>query len=206
MTQDRRHPPSSYDPKYPYNRVTVTESGHEFHWDDTQGKERIRLAHRSGSYTEWSPDGRRVDMIVGNHVQYVKGGVTMTSDKNIDLKTAGSIRTNADGHSHEEIRGSKTSAVESDVRSIVGGHQVSAVGGDFVQGVSGKYVAKIGGPAQWKVDGDMATKVSGRTSFETGSGMLLDAGSSVTVKSGSSTTVSAGSSVTITAGSSGSLS
>jgi hypothetical protein len=58
-------PPNGFNPEYPYNHVTYTESGHLFELDDTPGGERVRLLHRTQSFLEFLPDGSRVDNTVG---------------------------------------------------------------------------------------------------------------------------------------------
>src|SRR6185369_11862008 len=154
MAQDKRHPKSTYDAKYPYNKVTVTESGHEVHMDCTPGKERLRWAHKAGTYREISPDGKQVEMVVGHNIQYVKGGHTQTVDKNTDVKVAGSTRSSVGGDSHSEVKGTSSTAISGDSKTVVGGDSVSAVKGDMVTGVKGKLTAKFGGGAQFKFDGD----------------------------------------------------
>ena len=108
--QKQRHPETSYGAEYYYNKKSVSESGHEFEFDDTPGKERIRLAHRSGSYTEYSSDGRRVDSIKGHMHLYVQGGLTQTIDNNTDLKYNGNLRVSSAGQ-HTEIDGPSTTVV-----------------------------------------------------------------------------------------------
>jgi len=58
-------PPDGFNPEYPYNHVTYTESGHLFELDDSPGAERIRLLHRTQSFLEFLQDGSRVDSVVG---------------------------------------------------------------------------------------------------------------------------------------------
>ncbi len=58
-------PPDGFNPEYPYNHVSYTESGHLFELDDSPGAERIRLLHRTQSFLEFLPDGSRVDNVVG---------------------------------------------------------------------------------------------------------------------------------------------
>ena len=58
-------PPNGFNPEYPYNHVTYTESGHLIELDDTPGGERVRLLHRTQSFLEFLPDGSRIDNIVG---------------------------------------------------------------------------------------------------------------------------------------------
>ena len=54
-------------PVYPYNKVHQSESGHVFEIDDTLGKERINVHHRSGTFHEIHADGSEVTRIVNNN-------------------------------------------------------------------------------------------------------------------------------------------
>ena len=54
-------------PVYPYNKVHQSESGHVFEVDDTVGKERINVHHRSGTFHEIHADGSEVTRIVNNN-------------------------------------------------------------------------------------------------------------------------------------------
>lgn len=91
-------------PVYPYNKVTQSESGHVFEVDDTLGKERINVHHRSGTFHEIHADGSEVTRIVNNNytailkddkvfiagntdLQVGYGNVNITIDTgNVDLK------------------------------------------------------------------------------------------------------------------------
>ena len=91
-------------PVYPYNKVMQSESGHVFEVDDTLGKERINLHHRSGTFHEIHADGSEVTRIVNNNytailkddkvfiagntdLQVGYGNVNITIDTgNVDLK------------------------------------------------------------------------------------------------------------------------
>ncbi len=54
-------------PVYPYNKVHQSESGHVFEIDDTLGKERINVHHRSGTFHEIHADGSEVTRMVNNN-------------------------------------------------------------------------------------------------------------------------------------------
>ena len=41
---------TDYQPVYPYNNVTETESGHSWEMDDTPGAERIHLNHKANTF------------------------------------------------------------------------------------------------------------------------------------------------------------
>ena len=95
-------PGSAYNSKYPYNKVTQTESGHVFEVDDTPNFERLHQYHRSGTYTEIDHEGRRVNKIVGddyeivqkNQEVYIKGNVNIKVDGNYTLNVTGNIVIN----------------------------------------------------------------------------------------------------------------
>ena len=95
-------PTSSYAAKYPYNNVYESESGHALEFDDTKDAERIHLYHRSGSYTEWMPDGSRAEriekdkytVVIGDESIYVKGNFKMYVDGDYELNVTGDIIIN----------------------------------------------------------------------------------------------------------------
>lgn len=60
-----------FNPRYPYNHVQQTESGHLIEYDDTPGAERLHWYHRSGTFTEIFAGGDRVDRIHGTHTRTI---------------------------------------------------------------------------------------------------------------------------------------
>lgn len=85
-----RLPNTSAQPEYVYNKVKQTVSGHRFEVDDTPDHERILDGHKSGSYREYSSDGKIVDVSVANRHEYTKGSRTVTIDGFDDVITQGS--------------------------------------------------------------------------------------------------------------------
>lgn len=67
--------------QYPYNHVYESESGHIMEFDDTNGGERIKIAHRLGTSEEIIEDGSKIEQVVnekytrvlGNHNTVVGG-------------------------------------------------------------------------------------------------------------------------------------
>ena len=186
MGQDKRHPKSTYDAKYPYNRIEITESGHEIHYDDTPGKERIRRSHKSGTYEEISKDGKWVTVSVGNRIEYHKEGFTQTVDKNTDVKVGGATRSSVGGSSHSEVKGDSTSAVDGDSKTMVGGDSVSAVKGDMVTGVKGATKMRLGGGIELKGDAKIESKIDAEAEFLFGKTLVIDAKESITLRCGGS--------------------
>lgn len=96
-------PAASYASKYPYNKVIRTESGHVIEIDDTPNAERIHIFHKSGTYTEVNPAGRKVDKVVNDHIEvvlkdqtvYIKGNVNIKVDGTYTVESGGRMRFKA---------------------------------------------------------------------------------------------------------------
>lgn len=93
-------------PKYPYNNITQTESGHTFELDDTPSRERVRLQHRSGSFIEMHPNGDEVHKVYGTgyeiHIKgknvLVKGVCNITIEGDCNMQVAGDFNHRVDGN------------------------------------------------------------------------------------------------------------
>ena len=82
-----------------------SESGHALEFDDTKDNERIHLYHRSGSYTEYGPQGDRSEriqrnkftVVVGDEQVYVQGDVTVFIDGNATMQIGGNFNADIGG-------------------------------------------------------------------------------------------------------------
>jgi hypothetical protein len=115
-----RTPGTTYASQYPYNYSQVTRAGHEIQLDDTPGNERMRFAHKSGSYTEVSEDGRKVEVVTANDSKTVKQSTTITIEKNGDIKIGGAARIVIGGDAHLEVKGNMNTVVGGDYNLTVG--------------------------------------------------------------------------------------
>lgn len=103
-------PESPYGTKYPYNKVTRTQSGHTIEIDDTPNAERIHVHHKSGTYVEISTDGRMVTKVVGDNYHIVmndenirimgKATVIIEGDANITALQNANIEVLEDADLH----------------------------------------------------------------------------------------------------------
>lgn len=165
---DPRHPKSSFAARYPYNQKIQYEGGHELEFDNTPNAERIRLGHRSGTYFEISPDGRKVDLIVGNHHQYVKGGLTVTVDNNRDTKITGHDRFSIGGDTHVEVVGDKTMAIGGLFALNVNENKVETIGKKSFVFVGGDAMVRYKGQYNLDVRSDMVFSVGNDTEYRYG--------------------------------------
>jgi hypothetical protein len=161
----KRLPDSSYAAEYPWNATHVSRSGHEKHVDDTPGAERLREAHKAGTYWEISPDGRKVTLVVADEYQYVKGGLTLTVDNNYDVLVAGNLRVVIKGDAHVEVHGDLSAAVKGDSTIATLGDAVSMVGGDSYTKVQGSASVSTNGNLNAEVKKDAEISVKGDASL-----------------------------------------
>jgi hypothetical protein len=102
---------TEYQPQYPYNNITQTRSGHSFELDDTPTRERIRLQHRSGTFTEMHPNGDQVCKILGNGYTITLGdhniliGVDGQSNNKLNITVNGDVNLNVKGDFNQEVDG-----------------------------------------------------------------------------------------------------
>ena len=102
-----------HPPKYPYNNVTQTESGHMFELDDTPTRERVRLTHRTGTFIEMHPNGDEVHKVYGD------GYEITVKNRNVLIK--GACNITIEGDSIVNVKGNKTELVEGDYTLVVKG-------------------------------------------------------------------------------------
>ena len=102
-----------FPPKYPFNRITQTPSGHMFEMDDTPGGERIRIHHRSGTFTEMHPNGDEVHKIYGDGYEII------TKNKNVLISGVCNITINGDSLLH--VKGNRKELIDGNYSIVVKG-------------------------------------------------------------------------------------
>lgn len=105
-----RLPKSDAKWEYPYNSVTCTLGGHEFHVNDTPDQETIRNFHTAGTFDETDKNGTKVSLVADQSFNYVNQGVTNTSEAGSDNFSEAS-RTQDRFGAHSESSGDVSRAV-----------------------------------------------------------------------------------------------
>lgn len=140
-------------PKYPYNQVKETVSGHIQEIDDTPGAERMLFRHRTGSGVEMRADGTVIISSTGNTVRVTtkdekvivdgdaelvyNGNLTLQVAGDFDLVVGGNFNVTTGGNKNEEIRGSHKQQIRKTQKTIVTEHQSNFVGGTQTETVLG---------------------------------------------------------------------
>lgn len=116
-------PYPAFNPLYPFNHTTETESGHIFELDDTPKNERIAITHRSGTYSEIYPSGSKVEKITRSNYQivmaddsiYIMGRAAVTIDSDCLLKVLGDVKIEAGNDVSLKVAGSLNMSVREDL-------------------------------------------------------------------------------------------
>ena len=131
-------PETPYDAKYPFSQVISTEAGHYFELDDTPGKERTHLYHRSGTFDEIHPDGSEVHKVVKDKYTIVM------KDDNVYIM----------GECSVTVQGNAQVYVKKDCDLKVDGNLGFDVGGNWAVKVGGKWTTDVGSTVAHKSGGD----------------------------------------------------
>lgn len=139
-------PAPPYNAKYPYNKVTETESGHVIELDDSPGNERVHVAHRSGSFVEMHKNGdvvtksakNQYNIVHASDYQHVEGTKWVTVDKGEKLF----VNSSAEGGQHLEIEVGSGGNL---VIHVDNGDLNLVVNGNVYQNVTDDYIVKVGG-------------------------------------------------------------
>lgn len=87
-------------PKYPFNHVHETESGHIIELDDTPDYERIHLYHRTGTRVEIDKEGNYVEKIVKDKYSVTAGNDYVTITGDVVVNITGNAYVNVTGTSN----------------------------------------------------------------------------------------------------------
>lgn len=132
-------PKSPFAAQYPYNKVTVSESGHVLEIDDTPGKERLHQWHRKGTYTEIDAEGNRVVKVVGDGFDVTVGDKSIYVGGNANLFVKGNINVVAYNDVNLSVSGSLNMAVAEDIRMKANNIYMEAA--KSIQALAGDYIA-----------------------------------------------------------------
>ena len=113
--------------QYPENQVKETSSGHIIEYDDTNGRERVMIRHRTGSGVEMRADGTVILSSTNNTLRIVaanekvivegdgevvyNGNLKMRVAGDFDLEVGGDFNVNVIGDKEENVRGSVLESV-----------------------------------------------------------------------------------------------
>lgn len=111
-------PTTAYATQYPNNRVMQTKSGHVIELDDTPGAERVVIFHKSGSFEEYHPDGKKVVRNKGESFSIHLGGHNIFVNGDLNLVASGDYRVSVGGEYYIKARNVVVDTAVMDVYGI----------------------------------------------------------------------------------------
>lgn len=149
-------PATPFAPKYPFNKVMETESGHILEFDDTEGAERIHEFHKSGTFREIHPDGTEVIRIVKDKYTvvieddncYVKGNVNLTVDANCNMYVKKDWNVLVDGNMNVHVKGEVVEKFDKNQQTTIGSNMTTNVGSAFKETIGSSSTSNVGGQQQ----------------------------------------------------------
>ena len=134
---------TDWQPKYPYNKVEETSSGHRVEHDDTQGGERLSYVHKDGTGIEMYPGGtdaedtttilvnstsRMVQLVGDDFVMVVNGNGNVTYKGTLNLTVEGDFNVNCDNYT-VTTKGKQVEEIAQDkVENFVGDRIITTEG------------------------------------------------------------------------------
>jgi len=148
---------------YPYNHVRESESGHIEEWDDTPGRERLHKRHRSGTFEEIHPDGKKVTKVVSDNYSIVLGSeyIHIKDTKSGD----GNLNITVDGVAHILVKDSVYLEVEGDLNERIHGNWNLEVMGN-VDWTFGSVTNPDSGSWTIKQTGNLISTIQGKSHNE----------------------------------------
>jgi hypothetical protein len=98
-------PETPYATVYPMNKVIQTKSGHIIELDDTDGAERLKIFHKSGTMSEIHMDGTSVNRVVSDNYDIITGSNYVAIDGNCNVFVLGDNDVKIEGKSTHDIAG-----------------------------------------------------------------------------------------------------
>ena len=158
-------------PVYPYNKITMSESGHMFEMDDTKGRERVRIQHGGaktdgkGSFIEWHSNGDvttkiqrdNYEITLGKNRVYVKGVCSVTIDGDSIVHIKGNKFERIDGDYTQEVRGNVTQNFKKETKILSNGDMTIGCGDP----VTGSLFISTGDSAYVQGDLSVAGSING---------------------------------------------
>lgn len=118
-------------PKYPYDKIWQSESGHSIELDDTPTRERLRLQHRDGSFQEFQPKGDVVTKVLRDNYQIVAGNNNVLIEGQCNITVNGACVIHILGDGLIKIDGNLQQIVNGDLTQTVSGSTNISTNGDI---------------------------------------------------------------------------
>ena len=177
--------------QYPLNQVKETVSGHVIEYDDTAGRERIMLKHKTGSGVEMRADGTVILSSTQNSIRITAADEKVIVEGDGEIVYNGNLKMKVAGDFDLEVGGNFTTSVAGDIDELVKGSKVSdiaenkelAVQGNNAETVLGTKTETVLGNVFLTHKGNLDHDIMGTSEIAVGKEAVLTAENGVVISS-----------------------
>ena len=155
--------------QYPENQVKETASGHIIEYDDTNGRERVMIRHRTGSGVEMRADGtviysstnNALRIVAANEKVIVEGDGEVVYNGNLKMKVAGDFDLEVGGDFNVNVVGDKEEIIKSNSIQSVTKNKTTDIGQNKAETVLGTDTQTVLSDKNQIIKGNYETNVEG---------------------------------------------
>ena len=155
--------------EYPFNQVRRTVGGHVTEFDDTPGREKILIKHKSGTGLEFQPDGtillysskNTVRVTAGDEKIIIEGDGDIAYHGNLKLRVDGNFDLDVGGDFNVTVAGDKLEDVKGGIRQDVNGNVQSLINGNVSTQITQNETRLVHGNQEYYVKGNKSNLVQG---------------------------------------------
>lgn len=181
--------PNPYNASYPFNHVTMSESGHVLEFDDSPHSERIHLYHKSGTFMEIDANGTQVTRIVGDGYEIYERNGYVHINGSLNVTVDGAANVLVKNGLNLDIRGVANINVYNDANLNVSGSLNASISESFKLKASAVIIE--GDSVDIRSNGSLTMSGSGDVNINSGGTLRAD-GSFVDIANGASNATTSG--------------
>lgn len=173
-------PASDWNASPPLNKVIGSESGHFIEMDDTPEFERVRIQHRTGTFTEIQANGQQIVKVLGDKYEIIAkdNNVEISGVCNITVRgdsvvnVYGDSYSKVEGNSYQQVNG-KTKINSSEKVEIFSGGDISLFAGAGTGSINLRAAESVNINSDLNVSGTIISKQSISAVYNVTAGMKL---------------------------------
>ena len=167
--------------QYPENQVKETASGHVIEYDDTNGRERVMIRHRTGSGVEMRADGtvilsstnNTLRIVAANEKVIVEGDGEVVYNGNLKMRVAGDFDLEVGGDFNVNVTGNKEERIKSSLIESVSKNKTMTVGENKAETILGVDALTVLKNKDVMVKGSFETNVQGTIELDAGGTLTM---------------------------------
>ena len=167
--------------QYPENQVKETASGHIIEYDDTNGRERVMIRHRTGSGVEMRADGsvifsstnNTLRIVAANEKVIVEGDGEVVYNGNLKMRVAGDFDLEVGGDFNVNVTGNKDETIKSSVIESITKNKTLTVGENKAETILGVDTLTVLSDKNEIIKGNYETNVEGIVEIDAGGKLIM---------------------------------